>query len=117
MTTITDLLADEIRAKIQAAGIPGIRLIGDEIAAQLIAECLTDRPAENAAGNALMETAARLQIVFNEAKERGTEIQAQYLLNVLAAIGERLWHRTTPPDLGVLHNPEGCADTFPENDR
>lgn len=98
MTTITDLMADEIRAKIEAADVPSIRLVGDTIAAQLIAETLVDRAAENIAGSALMETAGRLQILFNEARELGTEIQGQYLLNVLAATGERLWHRTTPPE-------------------
>lgn len=112
MTTITDLLADEIRARIDTSGIPLIRRIGDEIAAQLIAECLVDRPAENIAGSVLMETAARLQVLINES---GDALKAQFAVNVVAAAGERLWHRTTSPDLGVRHNPEGCADTFPED--
>ncbi len=96
MTTITDLMADEIRTKTDAANVSGIRMFGDIIAAQLIAECLVDRAAEDAAGSALMQAAARLQFVLNEAKVFGTQIQAQYLLNVLAAAGERLWHRTVP---------------------
>jgi len=98
VTTITDLMADEIRAKLAtvATDIPSLRLVGDMIADQLTAETLTDRAAQQIAGSTLMETSGRLQILFDEARELGTEIQAQYLLNVLAAAGERLWHRASP---------------------
>jgi hypothetical protein len=95
VTTITDLMADEIRAKLAAADIPLIGQLGDTIADQLLADSLSSPGDARIAASALMETAGRLQIMLTEAKELGAEIQAQFLLNVMAAAGERLWHRTT----------------------
>jgi hypothetical protein len=98
VTTITDLMADEIRGKLAAADVPLIGQLGDTIADQLLADRLSSPADARIAASALMETSGRLQILLTEAKELGTEIQAQFLLNVIAAAGERLWHRIPDPE-------------------
>lgn len=92
MTTITDLMADEVRGKLAAADVPLIGQLADTIAGQLLDETITGDDARRAAASALMEASGRMQILLTEARELGTEIQAQFMLNVLAAAGERLWH-------------------------
>lgn len=100
MTTITDLLADEVRARANAsmAIAPILRQLGDTIAAQLIAECLVDRQAAHNAGAGLLHTAERLQVLLDEAHATGKTVQAQLIVNVVSAAGERLWHGAEPTE-------------------
>ena len=100
MTTITDLLADEVRANADAsmAIAPIIRKLGDTVAARLITECLADRQAIQNAGAGLLHTAESLQLLLTETRARGGDLDAQLLINVVSTAGERLWHGSEPTE-------------------
>ena len=96
MTTITDMLADEIRVRADNCGVPLIRELGDTIASQLIEEILVEPGATTIGGRALLHANERLQVLIEECAARGTPVQAQFLANVLAVAGERLYHHAAP---------------------
>lgn len=102
MTTITDLLADEVRARADAskAIAPVIRQLGDTVAAQLTEDCFASREAAKQAGAGLLHAAERLQVLLDEARATGRldKVQAQLIVNVVSAAGERLWHGAEPTE-------------------